>query len=68
MWIRPEDDLPPMYESVLAIVNGREEHCTYENAPVIAEFWPDGWYTDEIPHGNFTVAAWMEIPEFGDNP
>lgn len=59
MWRDPATELPPDDEFVLVLVTGGG----LESAPALAEFDHDGWTLLGLHCDEWTVEAWLPIPE-----
>ena len=64
-WIPVEERLPESDDNVLVIVNGECKTMTFEEAYMLASYYPgEGWIVEEYEDWeNPVVTHWMPLPE-----
>ena len=64
-WINVHDRLPEEDELVLAAVTGRDKNIEWEEAYLLARFYPgEGWMLEDYPEAeNFRITWWMKLPD-----
>lgn len=66
-WHKPEEQMPPNEDCVIATISGRIGNATFDHAFVVAS-WDeaDGWFFEGLDRcDDITVLAWCDLEPYG---